>query len=229
MRTEKPKRGMRRTIWAVLGFLLMAVALVGAVVTRGNTRLYFNCGRVDNYDDPDCSTLVPNPGATMTRYTEETILTRAVHMVMPTATATKNPTSIPATPLPTKKVILPTRTPVNSIRMAASPIIALRQCELKTMIDEAGREQSLVEKLDAYYERAGGPNNRVARGATLNGPTIFWMKVGGGMPLPENVMPIYRQEDWSVYLLRDGDYTITIGEGGRYISLIVENECPLIE
>jgi hypothetical protein len=226
MHTEKPKRGMRRTIWAVLGLLLMVVGLAGVAFAVGTRPLNANCGRVDDYDDPGCSTPVPNMPATLTRYAEEVILTKAVSMVMPTATATKRPTSIPATPMPTKKVAVPTRTPVNSIRMAASPIIALRQCELKTMIDDAG---SLVEKLDTYYENAGGPNNRIARGATLNGPTVFWMEVSANPHLPENVIPLSSEGKWGVFLIRDDEYTITIGEAGRYISLIVEKECPLVE
>ena len=88
---------------------------------------------------------------------------------------------------------------------------------------------SLVEKLDSYYESAGGPNNRIARGATLNGPTVFWMEVGANQRVPENVIPLSIEGNRSVFLIRDGEYTIRIGEGGRYISLIVENECPLVE
>ena len=94
------------------------------------------------------------------------------------------------------------------------------------MMDEAG---PLVEKLDAYYDAAGGPNNRIARGATLNGPTVFWMEVGSNQPVPENVISLSAEGNRSVFLIRDGEYTITIGEGGRYISLIVENECPLVD
>lgn len=223
MHTEKPKRGMQKSAWAFVSALLVliVIALIGVIVMRGNNRVYLNCG-----EDPDCSTAEPNPRATMTRYAEEVILTRAVHMIMPTATSTPRPTSIPPTAAPTNTSVPPTRTPVNSIRMAASPIIALRQCQLKSMMDEGG---SLVDQLDAYYVGEGGPNNRIARGATLNGPTVFWMEVRENQRVPKNVIPLSVEGDRSVFLIQDGEYTITIGEGGRYISLIVENDCPLVD
>lgn len=226
MHTEKPKREMRNTTWALLGLLLMVIGLAGAALVVGTRPIDVNCGPLDDPENDLCAEAQPNQPATLTRLAEEVILTRAVHMVMPTATSTPRPTSIPPTSAPTHTSAPPTRTPVNSIRMAASPIIALRQCQLKTMMDEGG---SLVDKLDAYYVGEGGPNNRIARGATLNGPTVFWMEVRENQRVPKNVIPLSVEGDRSVFLIQDGEYTITIGEGGRYISLIVENECPLIE
>ncbi len=226
MDTRKPKPETRRPPWSLLVLLLFLLGF--AVIAFGTP----TSNSVDCSDEagktPDCPAKEVDLAATMTRDAEAVILTRAVHTpVAVVVTATSVP--------PTATQLIPSArlTPHVSQIVMASRMIALPQCELKTMLDETHNPsqsadtqiQALVDRLNAYYAEQGGADTTVALESTLTGPAVFWMQIDGAVT-DRSVVRLRSSATWGVFYLEAGDKFVTTGEGGS-LALTSEKRCPL--